>query len=351
MEKVKNLLEILISDQKNTTNIYKPGPYWWKKSLSAARELEKNGLTDFRSSNNTNTAGSAFGDNSITDARRIVETSSIQSKLGMIILNHTPLKKLFDFQVNLTREYQKRLINFEKNKLALTNPDRLFELVKNYRIENSINFGCDAITKFNDDEFSTYYLQILNMLDLVRKNSNLDSVNSFLEIGPGFGANIHLIEQNFLKIRKFIVVDIVPNIWVVTNYLKNFYGDSVIDYLETREMDEIKFKDDKTLEIFVIPPWQIDKISSSIECFYNSNSFVEMTPEIITNYAKNLTRIRTSKTLYNFISYDKFDLKTTIHPDSILEFFNDVTFHQSRHPSLDEDGHKYYFYLGKVSNA
>ena len=351
MVKIQNLLQILISDQKSTANIYKPGPYWWKKSLSAARELEKNGLTDFRSSNNANTAGTAFGDNTLTDARRIVETSSIQGKLGMAILNHTPLKKLFDFQVNLTREFQQKLINFEKNKLAFSNPDRLSELVKNYRIKNSINFGCDAITKFNDDEFSTYYLQILNMLDLVRQNSDLDNVNSFLEIGPGFGANIHLIEQNFPKIRKFIVVDIVPNIWVVTNYLKNFYGDSVIDYLETREMDEIKFKDDMSLEIFVIPTWQIEKISSSIECFWNSNSFVEMTPEIITNYAKNLTRIRTSKSLYNFISYDKFDLKTTFHPDSLLDFFNDVTFQKSRHPSLDEDGLKYYFYLGKLSSA
>jgi len=340
----------LISDQKNTTNIYKPGPYWWKKSLSAARELENNGLIDFRSSNNVNTAGTAFGDNTPTDARRILDTSSIQNKLGLAILNHTSLKKLFDFQVNLTLYYHERLIDFEKNKLALTNPDRLSELLKNYRIDDSINFGCDIITAFNDKYFSTYYLQVLNMLDLVKKNSNLDDVNSFLEIGPGFGANIHLIEQNFPKIRKFIVIDIVPNIWVVTNYLKNFYGDSVKDYLEIREMDEIKFKDDMSLEIFVIPTWEIEKISSSIDCFWNTNSFVEMTPEIVANYAKNLARIRTNKSLYHFISYDKFDLKTTFHPDLIPEFFKDVIFEKSRHPSLDKDGIEYFFYLGKLSN-
>ncbi len=59
---MNNLLKTLISDQKNYVNIYKPGPYWYKKSLSAVRELELNGLTDFRSSNDVNTAATSFGE-------------------------------------------------------------------------------------------------------------------------------------------------------------------------------------------------------------------------------------------------------------------------------------------------
>jgi len=348
MTKINKLLKVLISDQKNTANIYKPGPYWWKKSLSAARELEKNGLDNFRSSNDLNTAATSFGDNTIVDARNILETSSIQTKLGLAILNHTPLKKLFDFQVNLTRSFHDKLIDFEKNKLALTKSGRLAELINNYKIENSINFGCDNISRFKDKNYSTYYLQILDILDFVEKNSSLKGIHSLLEIGPGFGANIHLIEQNYPEIRKFIAVDIVPNICVATEYLKSIYGNCVKDYLATREMKEIKFKDDMSLEIFVIAPWQIEKISSTIDCFWNSSSFVEMTSSIVENYAKNLARIRTSNSVYNFISYDKFDLKTTFHPDLIPDYFSDIKFQKSRHPSLTE-AYENYYYFGKPS--
>ncbi len=201
-----------------------------------------------------------LGNNTPVDARRIIETFHITNKLGMAILNHTPLKKLFDFQVNLTRTYHNKLIDFEKNRLAFTKFDRLSELIKNYHVENSINFGCDNITKFKDKNYSTIYLEILDILDFVERNSTLKGVHSLLEIGPGFGTNIHLIEQNYPEIRKFIAVDIVPNIWVATEYLRSIYGDSVKDYLATREMKEIKFKDDRSLEIFVIPSWLIEKI-------------------------------------------------------------------------------------------
>lgn len=347
MTNSNKLLQALISNQKNTSNIYKPGPYWRKKTLSSVKELEKNGLSNFRSSNDVNTAATSFGDNTPIDARRIVETSSIQNKLGLAILNHSPLKKLFDFQVNLTRSYHDKLINFEKNRLALTKTDRLSELIKNYKINNSINFGCDKISKFKENDYSTYYLEILNILDFVENNSTLKGFNSLLEIGPGFGANIHLIEQNYPELRKFIAVDIVPNVWVASEYLKSIYGDKVKDYLETKEMKEIKFKDDMSLEIFVIPTWEIEKISSHIDCFWNSNSFVEMTPNILENYAKNLTRIKTNRTVYNFISYDGFDLKTTFHPDLIPGYFKNVKFQKSRHLSLSPECREDYFYCGK----
>jgi len=94
----------------------------------------------------------------------------------------------------------------------------------------------------------------LDILDFVEKNSSLKGMHSLLEIGPGFGVNIHLIEQNYPEIRKFVAVDVVPNICVATEYLRNIYSDSVQDYLATREMNEIKFKDDQSLEIFIIPP-------------------------------------------------------------------------------------------------
>lgn len=235
------LLDELISDQKKISDFYRPSKYWLKKTLSAYKEIKKNGLNGFRSSTDVNTAATAFGDNTVIDARRIVETNSIQNKIGLAILEHTPLKRLFDFQVNTTKDLLKTILDLEKHKLMQTNPERLVELIKKYNIENSVNFGCDRITKFENKEYSTHYLHILDLLDVVESNSTLKGLHSCLEIGPGFGANVHLIEQNFPELRKFVITDIVPNIWIVTEYLRHLYGKSVKDYLVTKNMKEIKF--------------------------------------------------------------------------------------------------------------
>lgn len=346
--KSRKLLQALISDQKNAPDIYKPSSYWWRKSLSAIREIEKNGLNEFRSSTDINTAGAAFADAYLTDWRRIVETSSILNRLGLAILNHTPLKRLFDAQVNATRGYVNRLLELEKHALSFSNTVRLTELIRNYKIENTINFGCDRITIFEGKRYSTHYLHMLDYLDIVEKHWTLKDLNSFLEIGPGFGTLIHLIEQNYPNIRKFIAVDIVPNVWVVSEYLRNHYGDCVKGYLETREMKEIKFKDDKSLEIFVIPTWQIEKISSSIDCFWNSGSFVEMSTDIVANYAKKMQIIGTNETIYNFISYDRFSLETTFNPNLIPELFSQLNFQMFKHPWLLDDKRENYYYFGKL---
>jgi len=341
------LLDTLVNDQKNVADIYKPGPYWQKKSLSAIKEIKKNGLNNLRSSTDMNSAASSYGDNTVTDARTILETNSLKNRLGLAILNHTPLKKLFDFQVATTKNLLKTVLELEKNKLALSNPERLNDLIENYKIENSINFGCDRISTFRNKDYSTFYLQILDLLDLVEKKRSIKKLQSFLEVGPGFGANIHLIEQNFSNFRKFIIIDIVPNVWVVTEYLRKFYGENVRDYLVTKNMKEIKFKDDSSLEIFVIPPWEIEKISSSIDCFWNSNSFVEMSPKIVKNYAKKFSEIGTKESVYNFITYDRFDPKTTFLPDQIQELFSNVKFEKLVHPLLNNSERESYFYIGK----
>lgn len=342
------LLKILISDQKNVPEIYKPSKYWWKKSLSAANEIKKNGLNEFRSSTDVNTTAVSYGDAKVIDCRRILDTSSIITKLGLLVLNHTSLKRLFEAQVNTTKKSVDRLLELEKNSLAFSNPERLTELTENYIIENSINFGCDRVAVFKSKNYSLHYLHILDQLDNIERHWTLKKINSFLEIGPGFGTLIHLIEQNYPNIRKYIGVDIVPNVWVVTEYLRSFYGDSVKDYLQTREMKEIKFKNDNSLEIFVIPTWEIEKISSLVDCFWNSSSFVEMSEGIVANYAEKIEKISKKESIYNFISYNVFDLKTTFDPSLIPKLFPKINFEKSEHKVLTNDKDKNFYYFGKL---
>ena len=93
---------------------------------------------------------------------------------------------------------------------------------------------------------------------------------------------------NFKNVKKVVFLDRVPNLYVGTEYLRSFFGNSVIDYTKTKEMKEIKFKDDESLEIYCIAPWQIEKLNIEIDHFHNACSFVEMPPKVIQNYAKHI---------------------------------------------------------------
>lgn len=347
--KQTKLLRTLIADEKTAPKIYKPSKHWRRNARAAINEIKKNGLNGFRSSTDINTAAAVYGDASIIDYRRLIDTSSILNKLGLAIINKTRLRTLFDAQTNATKDYVKRLIELQKNPLTFANHPRLKKLIENHKIENSINFGCDRITIFEDKKYSRQYLENLDILDFAEKNQTFKDSNSFLEIGPGYGTLIHLIEQNYPNIRKFIAVDIVPNVWVVTEYLRSHYGDSVKDYLETKDMKEIKFKDDNSLEIFVIPSWQIEKISSPIDCFWNSISFIEMSPEIVKNYAEKIAKISTDKSIYNFIDAERPIHELTFESTLIPSLFPKVNFKMVKYLSLLE-GDEMYFYLGKLSS-
>ncbi len=57
------------------------------------------------------------------------------------------------------------------------------------------------------------------------------------------------------------------------------------DYLETRETDRIAFRDDDSLEIIAICPWQVEHLDLSVDLFWNAHSFLEMPWDVVTNYA------------------------------------------------------------------
>jgi hypothetical protein len=117
-----------------------------------------------------------------------------------------------------------------------------------------------------------------------------------------------------------IYLDSVPNIYIGTEYLKKFYKKNIIDYKQTKYMKEIKFKKNNKLEIFCITPWQIEKVSSSIDHFHNAASFVEMPEQIVDNYIKHIKRLKTKD--ISLISYLDFDSNTTFNPIKLKNKFS-----------------------------
>ena len=186
-----------------------------------------------------------------------------------------------------------------------------------------------------------------NRVENFSKFLNFNNFKSYFEIGGGFGSNIHFLLQNFENIRKVIYIDIVPNIYVGTLYLKNFFNNHVIDYTQTKKMEKIKFTDDESLEIICIPPWEIEKLDCKVDHFHNSASFVEMPKDVVLNYINYIKKLNTQSV--SLLSYSKYNPKNTINPKSLGDFFDKkLDYHEMPYiiPGLKPSFH---YFVGKLN--
>ncbi len=308
-----NLLDTLLKDEKKVNkSLYSAGPFWRHKNKRTIFQIKKNTLKDFRGMHSS--VGTSFTDNVMFDIRNEYNflgraVSSIQS---------IPLiRKVFNSQLRITSDH---INNFLKNQnIVFRNNKRVQDLISQYNFERTTEFECLQKFDYQNKEYSCHYLEMANRIDHINKSINLNDCHSLLEIGGGFAANIHFLLSNFTNLKKIIYVDVVPNIYVGTEYLKNFYEDAVIDYLSSRDLEEIKFKDNDKLEIFCLAPWQIENLNTEIDHFHNACSFVEMPKNVIENYVKYIFKNLVKS--ISLVSYQYGD-HLTLKPDELNSFFD-----------------------------
>jgi putative sugar O-methyltransferase len=343
----RELLDLLIRDDKTALPEMSAGPYWTQKTWSARRSLRKYGLEEFRSSKGHNVATLSFGDLSITDVR-LTLGRSLGARLALSIVENTPLRSLFDRQVALTRSLLDEKERIVRSLYRYANSERLRYLLESYQVDDTINFGCTSTVEYGELEYSVLYLSLLDQLDRVESQMSLNSCTSFLEIGPGFGATMHLIEQNYPLIRKYLLVDIVPNIYVVSEYLRNIYGDAVVDYRVTCKSQSISFDQNADLEIIVIPPWKLAMVDENFDYCWNSNSFVEMRNDSLEFYSDQLARLSKVNTKYAVLTYDRFDTETTLDPEAMIQLLASLPpLGEFRFDRLFESARQNLYFLGQ----
>ena len=310
----KNLLEQLVSDEKSKNReLYSAGPYWSYKNSRALYEIKKKGLNNFRSLNAGITT--SFGDNIVFDARNEL---NLKGRIIAKFFSLPLIKTIFNEQlratkVNIDRYLKNLAIVYQKNEDVL-------RLIKKYKFKNTAEFGCVQKFNLNGKNYSTHYLQMADRIDKLSNKFDFKKITSFFEIGGGFGANVHFLISNFPNIKKIIYLDIVPNIYVGTEYLRHFYGKNIRDYSDSRKLKEINFSNDDELEIICIPPWEIEKLKIKIDHFHNAASFVEMPKKVIDNYCKYIQKFDVKE--ISLISYEYFNSKTTFNPELLNSFFN-----------------------------
>lgn len=341
----ESLLNTMVSESESVPELYRPGKYWLSMTKAAANEIRKYGLSDFRGASNS--IGTSYADNAYIDTRNALNFGP--RRLLYLFLKKTyPFSMIYDSQVSLTRGYYSSMVEF-KNQIASQSP-LIANLIGRFKVPNdTVRGGCQDYSDIPGlGRVSNHYLELLHTHEVLQRHIDFGSANSFFEIGGGFGVNVHILIENYRNIRKFVYLDIPPNLYVGTQYLRSFYGDSIKSYLETKHLDRIRFDATDNLEILCIAPHQIERLDVSIDIFQNAHSFVEMPQPIVANYAKHVERLMNpKKSSIALVSYDGFDPATTPHPDNLQNNFK-RNFNALQESTLWKPKKKNFYYIGNL---
>jgi putative sugar O-methyltransferase len=325
------LLALMLSDAARQPELYQPGPYWWRKTKNTTDQIRRQGIGDFRGMSST--IGLSFTDSTHLDVRHDL-SGGMRSLVRAILNSVFPFNRVFAAQIALTRAHEAEARRLRG--IVLGAHQRVGELITRYRVPTSLLGGCLNHVDVGGRRIATHYLNVLHQHDVIAESCRFSDVTSILEIGGGFGAHVHCLIENYPKLRKIVYLDIPPNLYIGTQYLRAFYGASVIDYRQTRDRRAISFSDNDALEILAIAPWQIERLRLGIDVFYNAHSFVEMPAAVIANYARHVAALPGfERTRVVLLTYDNFDPRTTLAPERLPGFFPTKTFDRREFPLPD----------------
>lgn len=335
------LLKSMTQDSQTAPGIYRPGPYWLSTAISSDRAIRKYGIGDFRGGSNT--IGKSYAGNTLLDARGTL-FHGFRKSAGFILKHVFPFHRIFNYQLSLSQQYFRDSMYY-KNKF-ISESQTINDLLSRYRFPaDTTRGGCLDFSGIEPHRRSNHYLGLLDIHDFFAGHIDFSSARSVFEIGGGFGANLHILIENYGNLKKFVYLDIVPNLYVATQYLKSFYGDRIISYDRTRNLSKIGFSPNDDLEVLCVAPYQIERLDVEIDIFQNSNSFVEMPIPVVKNYAEHVERLMIGRnSSIALSSYDGFDLNTTFHPDELPRQFS-RTFDKYKFRRLLIPEANHYFYI------
>jgi len=193
-------------------------------------------------------------------------------------------------------------------------------ITQKYDFPDTLHASCPRYVTLNGENYAQTYVDFMMRIHNFGRHLDFTKVRTAMEIGGGFGAWPHLVLSLYPNIRKIAYIDIPPMIYVGTQYLRHFHGDAVRDYSETRDLDRISFRDDDSREILCLCPWQIERLDISADLFWNTASFSEMTPEIVANYARHISRNLAEENAHLCLVLNK----TTPHPSAKITLPNEI---------------------------
>jgi len=288
MQDEPELLAAMIEDLLENAGIYKPGPFWEQYARRTRQAIECDGLADFRSNSRI---GKGYADTAIVDPLDLLPIYHWKTRLLKQTRRLPVLKSLIKRYDRLNKKHLEQLQTFKSLYYTSTLESWLKDLLTKFELPDTLFGNPQQTLTIGGITIGEIYLRIFAWISDYSKVVDFSKVDGVFEIGGGFGAFAHTILHWFPNIKKYLYLDIPPILYVGTQYLKHFFGNDVIDYKVTRQLETIRFADNDRREIYAICPWQIEKVDAVIDFFWNSSSFQEMPAKVVSNYAKHIDRL------------------------------------------------------------
>ena len=341
MQNNTQLLDVMLNDQNQKQDIYKPGPYWQGYTARTKETICREGLENFRSNARI---GKGYADIVQTDPFELVANDTLMHKIHKMIRTAPPVKKYF---VNAYLEQVQRQRNqtYKYRDMYYTEilGDWFAEFSKKHSLPDALVGNPNDVVSINGYKMGTSYLASYLKIHNYSQRVDFSKITSFFEIGGGFGSFAHALMHLYPNITKYVYLDIPPILYVGTQYLKHFYPENVLDYEHTRSLEKLSFSSDDKREIMAICPWQISKLDVSIDMFWNCGSFEEMTADIVNNYASHVFPAMKKDGQVCLVANQR-EKSGVLQATDIVEIFekNGFSNFENFAPDLETNDNKYY---------
>jgi len=294
----------MLTDMEKAPKLYRPSLYWKSKEKRLVTWLLKNDINSFRS---YDTPFRSFGGGaerlSDEDYQHIEETYQKSPVLKGIT---ACLLKLRDRFPGLRTHVNLLLPSFHMTNMWYRSQyqrELFLQLLESSISESPemqkfgdrcLGHPSDAI-EFEGNFYTPNFYNKLKEYFFAKQYIEFDEVESVLEIGAGYGAQMEVILEDNEETRGCIV-EIPPQLYLAQQYLDACYPREVCKYHEVKKLGVANALRD--FRAVCLAPWQIAELpEGTFDLFWNMASFQEMSPIVVENYAHHIQRA-TKRFLY-----------------------------------------------------
>ncbi|MFN3348155.1 putative sugar O-methyltransferase [Pseudorhodoplanes sp.] len=281
------LLSMMIQGAEQSGPLWTATPYWQGYRDRILRELHRVGLRGMRN-NQVLLKGFAFGGLPRPELpaspvkRAIWHALTAIPGVNRILAEHD---RVLAAEYERHKSTRRNLARVALDEVAKSFPD----LQPPAGIAN--DDADDAFTWRGHVVVPAFAIYLTRIADFYTRIQPKD-VTSILEIGPGLGLSTlaHMTINPHLRV--IANVDIVPVLYLSTQFLRTIEAIDLVDYRQMREHVTIAAEPAANgVRLYQMAPWQLPKLEGQIDYFFNSFSFQEMEKEVIRNYAAEIFRL------------------------------------------------------------
>ncbi|MGD9921134.1 MAG: putative sugar O-methyltransferase [Pseudorhodoplanes sp.] len=281
------LLSMMVQGAQQSGPLWIATPYWQGYRDRILREIARTGVRGMRN-NQILLKGFAFGgmprpELPATPFKRAVwQMLAAFPGVRRILAEHN---RVFAAEYERHKAARRNLARVAMDEVAKTFPD----LKPPPGIANG---GADDAFSWRGHLLVPAYAMYLTRIADFYARVPPAEVTSILEIGPGLGLSTlaHMTLNPHLRV--VANVDIVPVLYLSTQFLRTIEAVDLVDYREMRDHVSISIEaPEDGLRLYQMAPWQLPKLEGQIDYFFNAFSFQEMEEEIVRNYAAEIFRL------------------------------------------------------------